>query len=65
VERHRIEDYFTHHKHAHYVAKGNLWDTPCDVALPCATQNELTGKDAIKLVKNGCVRSSVHAGCAI
>ena len=55
VERRRIEDYVAHHKHAHYVAKGNLWEIPCDVALPCATQNELTGKDATQLVKNGCM----------
>lgn len=31
---------------AHYIAEGSIWDVPCDVALPCATQNELTGKDA-------------------
>lgn len=54
VERRRISKYATHHKRAHYVAKGNLWEIPCDVALPCATQNELTGKDATTLVKNGC-----------
>jgi glutamate dehydrogenase (NADP+) len=30
------------------------WDTPCDVAIPCATQNELDHKDAQNLVKNGC-----------
>lgn len=55
VERGRIEDYAAHHKRARYVAKGNLWEIPCEVALPCATQNELTGKDATKLVKNGCI----------
>jgi len=55
VERRRIEDYAGHYKHARYVAKGNLWEIPCDVALPCATQNELTGKDATTLVKNGCI----------
>ena len=55
VERRRIEEYVSHHKHAHYFAKGNLWEIPCDVALPCATQNELNGKDAIALVKNGCI----------
>jgi len=54
VERRRIEDYASHHKHARYVAKGNLWEIPCDVALPCATQNELNGKDAAILIKNGC-----------
>lgn len=55
VERRRIEDYAAHHKRARYAAKGNLWEIPCEVALPCATQNELTGKDATKLVKNGCI----------
>ena len=55
VERRRISDYTTYHPQARYVAKGNLWQIPCDVALPCATQNELTGKDATTLVKNGCI----------
>lgn len=54
VERQRIGAYVTHHKHAKFRAKGNLWEVPCEVALPCATQNELTGKDATLLVKNGC-----------
>lgn len=36
-----------------YVEKGRIWDVPCDIALPCATQNELTGKDALTLIKNG------------
>ncbi|MFP1644344.1 NADP-specific glutamate dehydrogenase [Pontitalea aquivivens] len=40
---------------SHFIAKGSIWDVPCDVALPCATQNELTGKDAQTLVKNGVV----------
>jgi glutamate dehydrogenase (NADP+) len=31
------------------------WEVNCDIALPCATQNELTGEDAEKLVKNGCI----------
>lgn len=35
------------------VGKGSVWDLPCDVAMPSATQNELTGKDAKSLVKNG------------
>jgi glutamate dehydrogenase (NADP+) len=37
---------------AHYVEGGAIWDVPCDVALPSATQNELTGKDARALVRN-------------
>ncbi len=55
VERRRIKDYCEYHKNAKYVQSGNIWEVPCDVALPCATQNELTGKDARKLVKNGCI----------
>ena len=39
---------------ARYVEGGSVWDVPCDVALPCATQNELNGHDAATLVKNGC-----------
>ncbi len=31
------------------------WDIPCDIALPCATQNELDGNDARSLLKNGCI----------
>jgi len=55
VERRRIKDYCEYHKQARFVQSGNIWDVPCDVALPCATQNELTGKDARKLVKNGVI----------
>jgi glutamate dehydrogenase (NADP+) len=36
-----------------YVEKGSIWDVPCDVAMPSATQNELTGKDAKALIENG------------
>ncbi|HET6538673.1 MAG TPA: NADP-specific glutamate dehydrogenase [Sphingopyxis sp.] len=38
-----------------YVEGGSIWDTPCDIALPCATQNELTAKDARKLIANGVI----------
>ncbi|MBJ2150436.1 NADP-specific glutamate dehydrogenase [Paracoccus sp. IB05] len=37
------------------AGEGSIWDVPCDVAMPSATQNELTGKDAKALVKNGVV----------
>ncbi|MFW6336398.1 MAG: NADP-specific glutamate dehydrogenase [Phycisphaeraceae bacterium] len=55
VERRRISDYADHHKDAHYTEDGNIWEVPCDVAMPCATQNELNGNDAKTLLKNGCV----------
>jgi glutamate dehydrogenase (NADP+) len=38
-----------------YIPDGSIWDVPCDVAMPSATQNELTGKDAQTLVKNGVI----------
>jgi glutamate dehydrogenase (NADP+) len=37
------------------VAKGNIWEVPCQVAMPSATQNEINGADAAMLVKNGCI----------
>ena len=38
---------------ARHVEGGSIWDVPCAIAMPSATQNELTGKDARALVKNG------------
>ncbi len=55
VERRRIKEYADKHPDAHYTENGNIWEIPCQVALPCATQNELTGNDAQALVKNGCI----------
>jgi len=40
---------------AHFSAKGAIWNVPCDIAIPAATQNELTGRDARTLVENGVV----------
>ncbi len=54
-ERGRIAEYADAHKHARYTPGGNIWDIPCHVALPCATQNEIGKGDAKKLVENGCV----------
>ncbi len=55
VERRRMSEYVRQHKDANYRPGGNIWDIPCDVAMPSATQNELTGKDAATLVQNGCI----------
>lgn len=55
VERKRISDYCSYHKDAVYKDGGNLWEVPCEVAMPSATQNELDEKDAELLVKNGCL----------
>lgn len=56
VRRERISEYARlRGDGVHFVpvGKGSVWDLPCDVAMPSATQNELTGKDARSLVKNG------------
>ncbi|HSK24186.1 MAG TPA: NADP-specific glutamate dehydrogenase [Egicoccus sp.] len=53
VERARISAY-AERRGVRFVPRGNIWDVACDVALPCATQNELTGKDAAALVEGGC-----------
>jgi glutamate dehydrogenase (NADP+) len=58
VRRRRIEEYAkAKGTGAHFVpaGKGSVWNVPCDVAMPSATQNELSGKDAAALVKNGVV----------
>jgi glutamate dehydrogenase (NADP+) len=55
VERLRICEYADRVPGAHYVAGGSLWDVPCDVALPCATQNEVDEKAALTLIQNGCL----------
>ncbi|WP_409526558.1 NADP-specific glutamate dehydrogenase [Nitrincola sp. MINF-07-Sa-05] len=55
VERRRLSAYAEERSHAKYLPGGNIWQIPCDVALPCATQNELNGKDAKSLVENGCI----------
>ncbi len=53
VRRERISAY-AEQRRATYVQGGNLWEVPCDIALPCATQNELNGADAARLIANGC-----------
>ena len=53
-QRGRISEYAqAKGKGAHYIEDGSIWDVPCDVALPCATQNELNSRQAHVLVKNG------------
>jgi glutamate dehydrogenase (NADP+) len=54
-ERRRIKDYLQYRKQARYLEGGNIWEIPCEVAMPSATQNEINGKDAATLVKNGCI----------
>jgi glutamate dehydrogenase (NADP+) len=55
VERARISVYADRRGSAHYVAGGNIWEVDAEVALPCATQNELDEADAVRLVRSGLV----------
>jgi glutamate dehydrogenase (NADP+) len=54
VRRDRVSSYAEQRDGAAFLHQGNIWEIPCEVALPCATQNELTGRDATTLVRNGC-----------
>ncbi|WP_435770375.1 NADP-specific glutamate dehydrogenase [Nocardioides sp. SYSU DS0651] len=55
VRRERISAYADARPHsAKFVGDGSVWDVPCDIALPCATQNELDEHAATTLVRNGC-----------
>jgi len=54
VKRGRCEDYIATHPQAQYHAGKGVWSVKCDIALPCATQNEITADDAKTLVANGC-----------
>src|SRR5688572_32762229 len=59
--RGRISEYADEFKSATFYPGKTPWAVPCDVALPCATQNELLGDDARILVKNGCIGVSEGA----
>ncbi|MDP6169353.1 MAG: NADP-specific glutamate dehydrogenase [Candidatus Marinimicrobia bacterium] len=51
--RGRIKDYADEFK-VDYLEGQRPWSVPCDIALPCATQNEINGEDANTLISNGC-----------
>ncbi|MAZ55306.1 MAG: NADP-specific glutamate dehydrogenase [Flavobacteriales bacterium] len=54
IKRGRIKKYAEHFNCDFYEGK-RPWSIKCDIALPCATQNEINGDDAIDLIKNGCI----------
>jgi len=54
-KRGRISEYTEVYTSATFHKGTNPWEVKCDVALPCATQNELDGEDAKALIKNGCI----------
>ncbi len=53
--RGRISDYVAKYPSAEFRKGETPWKVACDIALPCATQNELNGDDAAQLIKNGCI----------
>ena len=53
-QRGRIQEYVAQYPHAKYFKGETPWNVTCDIALPCATQNELNGEDAKALIANGC-----------
>lgn len=55
IYRGRIREYAEKYPSAQYFDKGRPWGVKCDIAMPCATQNELNGEEAATLVKNGCI----------
>ena len=54
-KRGRISEYVNSYPKAKFFKGKTPWDQPCDIALPCATQNELHGSDAKILIANGCI----------
>lgn len=56
VERKRCKEYINHQQRAcYYDGCESIWEVPCDIALPCATQNELDERAAQTLIANGCI----------
>lgn len=53
VRRGRVSDYAAERPSAHFFSEGSIWEVPCDVALPCATQNELGREGVEALIHNG------------
>ena len=54
-KRGRISEYLEKYPNAKFVAGERPWSIDCDIALPCATQNELNGDEAKDLIKKGCI----------
>ena len=55
IQRKRISEYCIKYPNSEFVKGKTPWATKCDIALPCATQNELDLNDAKVLLKNGCI----------
>ncbi|MEQ4304665.1 NADP-specific glutamate dehydrogenase [Plantactinospora sp. B6F1] len=55
VRRSRIDAYVDERPNAHFATDRSVWEVPCQVALPCATQNEIGAAEAAALIKGGCI----------
>ncbi|WP_308991569.1 NADP-specific glutamate dehydrogenase [Mariniflexile litorale] len=55
VKRARISEYIKTYPNSKFIKAKTPWEVKCDIALPCATQNELNDEDAKVLLKNGCI----------
>jgi glutamate dehydrogenase (NADP+) len=55
INRARLTEYINYRPNAEYHEGRGVWAIPCDIALPCATQNELFLEDAKQLAENGCI----------
>lgn len=60
VHRGRIKEYAEKYK-VKFLEKKRPWSVKCDIALPCATENEISGEEAKRLTKNGCMLVSEGA----
>ncbi|MCX8059114.1 MAG: NADP-specific glutamate dehydrogenase [Spirochaetes bacterium] len=65
--RDKVEDYVKKFPKAKFFAGKKPWEVPCDIAIPCATQNEIDENDAKTLHKNGCkyVVEGSNMGCTL
>ena len=61
IRRARISEYIERYPAASYFPNERPWQVPAQLALPCATQNEISGKEAIQLIENGCLAVSEGA----
>ena len=61
VRRGRISEYADHFENAEFHEGARPWNVPCDLAMPCATQNEISEDDAKSLLANGCMAVSEGA----
>jgi glutamate dehydrogenase (NADP+) len=65
VHRGLLSDYEDEFKGSTWHAGARPWSVPCDIALPCATQNEVNGDEARELIRNGCIAVSEGANMPV